>query len=280
MNKLSNERRAQMLACLVEGSSLRATSRITGVAINTVLKFVADVGRVCEDYQSRTFWRLPCKRIQCDEIWSFIGSKERNTALGKKEHGWGDVWTWVAIDADTKLVPCWMMGTRSSNAARPFMVDLAARMAGRIQITSDGLNAYAGAVDEAFGNAVDFGQVVKIYETQPATDGRYSPPICVEARKTILTGAPSPKHISTSYVERQNLTMRMHMRRFTRLTNGHSKKLENHHHAIALHFMQYNFCKVHSSIGRTPAMACGIADRVWSLYDIAELLDVAEQMAA
>lgn len=280
MNKLSIEKRTQVISCLVEGNSMRATSRMTGVAVNTVAKFVVDVGRVCSVYQDKHFVNLPCKRLQCDEIWAFVGAKEKNASKEQKAKGWGDAWTWTAIDCDTKLIPCWFVGERNARAAFHFMHDLADRLSSRVQLTTDGLKAYIGAVDSAFGNDIDFAQLVKIYGDIPADQVRYSPAQCMGTKKTVLTGTPDKRHISTSYVERANLTMRMGMRRFTRLTNAHSKKLANHEAAIALHFFHYNFCRIHSSLRCTPAMQAGITSKVWELADIADLLDVAERLAA
>ncbi len=281
MNKLSIAKRTQLISCLVEGNSLRATSRMTGVAVNTVMKFVVDVGRVCSVYQDKHFVNLPCKRLQCDEIWSFVGAKQKNVREDKKAQRWGDVWTWTAIDTETKLIPCWLVGERSASAAYHFMHDLKARLANRVQITTDGLKAYVGAVDSAFGNDVDFAQLVKIYGAGPTgPESRYSPAQCMGTKKTHMTGNPDFDHVSTSYVERANLTMRMGMRRFTRLTNGHSKKIENHEHACALHFFHYNFCRIHQTLRCTPAMAAGITNKVWELADIADLLDVSERLAA
>ncbi len=280
MKKLSIAKRTQLISCLVEGNSLRATARMTGVAVNTVMKFVVDVGRVCSVYQDKHFVNLPCKRLQCDEIWSFVGAKARNVSPAMKEKRWGDVWTWTAIDTETKLIPCWLVGERSAVAAAHFMNDLAARLSNRVQLTTDGLKAYIGAVYGAFGNDIDFAQLVKIYGDVPPDMARYSPAQCMGTKKTLMTGSPDYNHVSTSYVERANLSMRMGMRRFTRLTNGHSKKIENHEHACALHFMHYNFCRIHSTLRCTPAMAAGVTDKVWELADIADLLDVAERLAA
>ncbi len=281
MNKLSIDKRAQLISCLVEGNSLRATSRITGIAVNTVAKFLVDVGTVCANYQDKTFQNLTCKRIQCDEIWAFVGCKERNVNKEKPKQGWGDAWTWTAICTETKLVPCWFVGPRDATAAMHFIRDLKGRLANRVQLTTDGLRAYVGAVDNTFKCDVDFAQLVKIYgDITPEFARRYSPSKFKGAKKTVMTGGPDEDHISTSYVERQNLTMRMGMRRFTRLTNGHSKKLENHACAVGLHFMHYNFCRIHTSLRCTPAMAAGITSKVWSLNDIADLLDVAERLAA
>lgn len=280
MKKLSIEQRTKILACLVEGTSLRATARMTGAAFNTVLKFVADVGAFCSDYQDRVFRNLKCRRVQVDEIWSFVGAKQKNATPEQKADGWGDAWTFVAIDADTKLVPCWMVGPRSAAAAYHFMCDLRDRVSNRMQLTTDGYRPYMMAVTEAFGTDIDFAQLQKIYGDVPADAVRYSPAKCMGTRTAVISGTPDASHISTSYVERQNLTMRMSMRRFTRLTNGHSKKLENHEHALALFYMHYNFCRIHSTLRVTPAMASGVASRVWELSDIAALLDAAEKMAA
>jgi IS1 family transposase len=239
------------------------------------------MGRVCSVYQDKAFRNLPCKRLQCDEIWAFVGAKAKNVSPEMKEQRWGDVWTWTAICSETKLIPCWLVGERSADAANHFMHDLAGRLAHRVQLTTDGLKAYIGAVDAAFGNDIDFAQLVKIYGAGPTgPESRYSPAQCMGTRKAQLTGRPDFKHVSTSHVERANLTMRMGMRRFTRLTNAHSKKIENHEHACALHFMHYNFCRIHQTLRCTPAMAAGITNKVWELSDIADLLDVAERLAA
>lgn len=280
MNKLSIEKRTQLLSCLVEGNSLRATSRMTGVAVNTVMKFVVDVGNVCSQYQDKTFRNLPCKKLQVDEIWAFCGAKQKNASAEQKEKGWGDVWTWTAIDADTKLIPCWLVGSRSAHAAKMFMQDLAGRLANRVQLTSDGYRPYLMAVTEAFGTDIDFSQLIKIYGNVPPEHARYSPMPCIGTRTMVWSGTPEKREISTSYVERQNLTMRMSMRRFTRLTNGHSKKLANHEAAVALHFMHYNFCRIHQTLRCTPAMSAGLTNKVWELSDIADLLDLAERLAA
>jgi IS1 family transposase len=281
MNKLSTGKRVQLLSCLVEGNSIRATARMTGVAFNTVLKFVAEAGRACSIYQDEVFRNLTCKRLQCDEIWSFVGCKAKNVNLDRADKGWGDVWTWTAIDADTKLVPCWYVGTRDANAAWHFMHDLKARLANRVQLTTDSHKAYLSAVDSAFGNEIDYAQLVKIYGAPPAgAETRYSPAQCMGTRTAIMTGEPCHEHVSTSFVERQNLTMRMSMRRFTRLTNAHSKKAQKHEHAVALHFMHYNFCRIHQSLRVTPAMEAGIADHVWELDEIVKLMDYIAAKAA
>lgn len=272
-NVLSNETRARMVACLVEGMSLRATARITGVAFNSVLKFVPTIGEACANYQDQAFRELKCKRLQCDEIWSFVGAKEKNATPEMKARGMGDVWTWLAIDADTKLVPCWFIGPRDAESANAFMGDLASRLASRVQLTTDGLKCYINAVDEAFGGDIDFAQLIKIYGNGPNTpETRYSPPPCVGTQAGVVSGEPDGAEVSTSYVERQNLNMRMGMRRFTRLTNAFSKKLENHAHAVALYYMFYNFCRIHQTLRVTPAMEAGVSDHVWSIDEIVDLL--------
>jgi len=274
MNKLNNERRAQVVAALVEGTSINATVRMTGVAKNTVLKLLADLGTACAAYQDMAFRNLPCKRIQCDEIWSFCHAKAKNVPEEKRGIlGYGDVWTWVAIDADTKLVPCWHIGRRDARAAYEFINDLASRLANRVQLTTDGHKPYLEAVEAAFGSQIDYAMLVKIYG-KPQEEIRYSPAECIGCKTVEVVGTPDPAHVSTSYVERQNLTMRMSMRRFTRLTNGFSKKLENHRHAIALHYMFYNFARIHKTLRCTPAMAAGVTKRLWEISDIVALLDM------
>lgn len=275
MNKLSTQKRAQIIACLVEGNSIRATVRMTGAAKNTVVKLLVDLGTACAEYQNKVLVNLPCKRVQVDEIWSFCYSKAKNVPEDKRgQFGYGDVWTWTAIDADTKLVPCWLVANRDAEAAAVFLTDLKSRLPkdARIQLTSDGHSAYLSAVDDVFGADVDYAQLVKIYGSDPEAPRRYSPAKCLGAIKTPINGQPDPRHVSTSFVERQNLTMRMSMRRFTRLTNGFSKKVENLAAAVSLHYMHYNFARVHRSLRVTPAMEAGIADHVWSLEEIAGLL--------
>lgn len=274
MNRLSREKQAQILSVLVEGNSLRATARICDVAFNTVLKFVPEIGRACAEYQNKVFRNLTCKRIQCDEIWSFCYAKEKNVPADKKgQFGYGDIWTWVAIDADSKLVPSWLVGRRDMETASIFMEDLAARVAHKVQLTTDGLKIYLDAVEGAFGADIDYAMLVKIYgeSAEAKMQKRYSPAKFTGSRKEVVVGNPERKHISTSYVERQNLTMRMGMRRFTRLTNGFSKKVENHAYQIALHYMYYNFYRIHKSLRVTPAMEAGVSDHVWSLEEIAAL---------
>lgn len=273
MNKLTTQKRAQILGMLCEGMSLRATSRLADVSINTVTKLLVDVGTACAAYQDQALRNLNCKRVQVDEIWSFTYAKAKNvkTAVAAPE-GAGDTWTWTAIDADSKLIVSWLVGGRDSGYAHEFMQDVASRLANRVQLTSDGHKPYLEAVEGAFGADVDFATLIKIYGNAPEGQRRYSPAVCTGARKDAVTGNPDPKHVNTSFVERQNLTMRMHMRRFTRLTNGFSKKVENHAHAVALHFMFYNFCRIHKTLRVTPAMQAGVADHVWTLEDVAKLV--------
>lgn len=283
-NVLSNSDRASVVAALVEGNSIRATSRMTGVARNTVTKLLLDLARVCAAYSNEKLVNLPCKRLQVDEIWAFCYSKAKNVPQDKKgTFGYGDVWTFCAIDAETKLVPSWLVGSRDVGSATELMQDLAGRLSNRVQITTDGLKAYVSAVEEAFAGDVDFAQLQKIYGASPEGEHRYSPAECIGCQKTAVSGNPEERHVSTSYVERQNLTMRMSMRRFTRLTNGFSKKVENHAAAVALHFAYYNFCRTHMSLGkgedgkgRTPAMAAGVESRKWSVGDLIALLPDAE----
>jgi len=274
MNKLSTDERTRIVSALVEGNSMRAISRMTGVARNTIDKLLCDLRRACSDYQDKAFRNLKSKRVQCDEIWSFVQAKEKNCTIEMKKKGAGDVWTWVALDPDTKLVPCWFIGQRDSGCAYHFMHDLAERLAYRVQLTTDGHRAYLSAVEDAFGAEIDYAMLQKIYgNSEQGSETRYSPAVCMGARKAVISGNPDHEHASTSYIERQNLTMRMSMRRFTRLTNGHSKKLENHEHAVAIHYMYYNFGRIHQSLRVTPAMEAGIADRVWSIEEIIGLLD-------
>lgn len=280
MNKLDAKARAQILHLLCEGSSIRAVTRLTGVSKNTVTKLVVDAGRACLDYQNRTFVNLTCKRIQVDEIWSFVYAKALNAPIEKKIAGEaGDVWTWTAIDADTKLIPSWYIGDRSSQSAWEFLSDLRTRLANRIQLTSDGHKAYLVGVAGSFGDDVDFAQLVKIYGKEPHAGGqrRYSPPQCLGAVPTPVHGNPDPAHISTSFAERSNLTMRMNMRRFTRLTNAFSKKVENHAHAVALHMMYYNFVRIHKTLKITPAMAAGVTDKLWEISDVVVMLEKWEE---
>lgn len=271
MNRLDISKRAQILGLLCEGMSLRAASRLADVSINTVTKLLVDVGCAAVAYQDKALRDLSCKRIQVDEIWSFVGAKEKNASDEQKAKGYGDIWTWTAICADTKLAVSWLVGGRSAEYANAFMDDVAQRLASRVQLTSDGHSSYLDAVKGAFGSNVDYAALIKIYGTSPEGEKRYSPVECIGCRREPITGNPDPKHVSTSFVERQNLTMRMQSRRFTRLTNAFSKKVENHMHAVALHFMFYNFARIHKSLRITPAMAAGVAHHVWSLEEIATL---------
>jgi IS1 family transposase len=278
MNRLSTETRAQVVAALVEGNSIRATCRMTGVAKNTVVKLLVELGEVCARYQDRTLRGLTCRRIQCDEIWSFCYAKAKNVpAKHKGEFGYGDVWTWTAIDADSKLVLSWCIGGRDSYTALAFMQDVARRLTQRVQLTTDGHKAYLDAVERTFGQNIDYAMLQKLYGSDAEQEKRYSPAKCIGTDIQRIQGRPDPKHISTSYVERQNLTMRMGMRRFTRLTNAFSKKVQNLGHAVALHFMYYNFCRRHQTLGMTPAMAVGLADHEWSIDEVIALLEERER---
>jgi IS1 family transposase len=274
MNKLPLAKRAQILQLLCEGSSMRATSRIADVSINTVTKLLVDAGRACSEYQDRVLRDLPCKRIQVDEIWAFVGSKQKNIPEGK-EGRYGDIWTWTAICADTKLIPSWYVGSRDAAHAYEFISDLRSRMGQRIQLTSDGHKVYLQAVRDVFDKHVDYAQLIKLYgEPLNAREAarRYSPTECIGAEKVPEIGAPDPDHISTSFAERSNLTIRMSCRRFTRLTNAFSKKAENHVHAVSLHMMFYNFCRIHKTLRVTPAMAAGITDHVFAIEEVAALI--------
>ena len=274
MNRLSPQDRAKILGMLVEGNSMRAASRMADVSINTVTKLLVDVGAACADYQNATLRNLPCKRLQLDEIWSFCYAKQKNVPADKRGHlGYGDVWTWTALCADTKLVPSWFIGGRDAFYARVFAKDLASRLSSRAQVTTDGYHAYIAAIDGAFGVDVDYAMLVKTYGETEDGERRYSPAVCTGAFKRRISGDPKLEDVSTSYVERQNLTMRMSMRRFTRLTNGFSKKIENLEHAVALHFMYYNFGRVHKTLRVTPAMEAGVSDHIWTLEEIAGLAD-------
>jgi IS1 family transposase len=273
MNKLNTAKRAQIIGMLVEGNSMRATSRMADCSINTVTKLLVDVGTACSQYQHETLRNLPCKLIQCDEIWSFCYSKEKNVPQDRKgEFGVGDVYTWTALCADTKLVPSFLVGKRDAEYGNAFMLDLASRLSNRVQLTTDGHRVYLNAVEKAFGSEIDYAMLVKVYGAASQEDQRrYSPAECTGAELVHISGEPEVKHISTSYVERQNLTMRMSMRRFTRLTNGFSKKIENLEYAVALHFMHYNFARIHKTLRVTPAMEAGVSDHVWTLEEIARL---------
>jgi len=271
MNRLSQSDRIRVVSALVEGMGINATCRMTGVSKPTVLKLLTDLGRACYAYHDEHVRGLRCKRVQCDEIWSFVGAKMKNTSEEKMAQGWGDVWTWTALDADSKLMVSYLVGQRGPKWANAFMEDVASRIESRIQITTDGLRAYAEAVEGAFGMDVDYAMLIKLYGND-SFDRTYSPGECIGTQTAVLQGDPDPKHISTSFVERQNLTMRMSMRRFTRLTNAHSKKLENHEAAIALHYMHYNFCRIHQTLRVTPAMEAGLSGHVWTIEELVGLL--------
>lgn len=274
MNKLPHAKRIQILAMLCEGSSMRSISRVADVSINTVSKLLVEAGEACLAIHDEHVRNVKASRIQCDEIWSFCYAKEKNVATAKAaSDGAGDVWTWTAIDADTKLIVAYHIGNRSGEDAMYLMDDLRGRLANRVQLTTDGHRAYLEAVEGAFGADVDFAQLVKLYGPSIAAPGRYSPAECIGAKKVRVEGNPDIAHVSTSYVERQNLTMRMSMRRFTRLTNAFSKKLDNHIHALALYFVFYNFTRIHKTLRMSPAMAAGITDRLWSLDDVVAKID-------
>lgn len=278
MYKLDAAKRAQVIGALVEGASIRAIHRMTGVARNTISTLLMDAGRACAEYQDKALRNLPALRVQCDEIWSFVGAKDKNVPAERGgEIGFGSVWTWTAIDADTKLICSWMVGSRDADAAYEFMRDLKDRLANRVQLTTDGHSSYLEAVGQTFGADIDFAQLVKIYGQPRDTEARYSPAVCNGAKKHIITGRPDRKHISTSYVERANLTMRMHMRRFTRLTNAFSKDLAHHVAAVSLHMMYYNFVRIHQTLRVTPALMAGVATKLWEISDIVKLIEAAER---
>jgi IS1 family transposase len=278
MNKLSTEDRARILHLLCEGQSIRAVTRLTGASKNTVTKLLIDAGKACWAYHDANVRNVKAKRVQVDEIWSFTYAKQKNVATAKAAPAnAGDTWTWTAIEADTKMIVSYFVGGRDGECAMWFIDDLRARLANRVQLTSDGHKAYLEAVEAAFGADIDYAQLVKIYGSAPeSAKGRYSPAECTGARKEKIEGNPDPAHVSTSYVERNNLTMRMHMRRFTRLTNAFSKKVENHSYAVALHMMYYNFVRVHSKLRMSPAMAAGVARRLWEVADIVALVEAEE----
>lgn len=262
-----------MVRCLVEGNSIRSTVRITGAAKNTVAKLLNDLGCACAAEHNRLVSNIRVRRLQCDEIWSFVGAKAKNTTPEKKQEGWGDIWTWTAIDAETKLCVSYLVGGRDAGWAKDFMEDCAKRISNRVQITTDGHKAYLEAVENAFGADIDYAQLQKIYGAPSDEETRrYSPAKCIGCDMKVVSGDPDPKHVSTSYVERQNLSMRMGMRRFTRLTNGHSKKVDNHRHMVALYFFFYNFCRIHATLRVTPAMESGITNHVWDIADMVALL--------
>ncbi len=274
MNKLPINKRVQILNMLCEGSSMRSISRIADVSINTVTKLLVDAGTACNVYHNEHVKELTVKRVQADEIWSFCYSKEKNVPEDKKDvFGYGDVWTFTAIDADSKLIVSWHVGSRDLENATMFMKDVASRLKNRVQLTTDGHKMYLEAVESAFGSDVDFAQLVKVYKSVAEKETRYSPSKYVGAEKTRIAGNPDINAVSTSHVERQNLNMRMGMRRFTRLTNAFSKKLENHYHVLSLYFMFYNFVRIHKSLSITPAMQAKLTDRLWTMEDIVDLID-------
>lgn len=283
MNRLTKEQRAQVLHLLCEGNSIRAITRLTGVSKTTVTKLVVDAGQAAAWYQDRVLRNLSCKKLQLDEIWGFVGAKAKNAQPEKKLTGeQGDVWLWVATDADTKLVASWMVGGRGAHTALDFTDDLADRLSGRVQLTSDGHKAYVEAIATSFGGDVDFAQLVKLYGEEPGKgpERKYSPGDCIGTRKQRIEGNPDMRYVSTSYAERNNLNIRMHSRRMTRLTNAFSKKVENHTHAMALHFLYYNFVRVHKTLRMTPAMAASVTKRLWEMKDVVEMLEAWEAIVA
>lgn len=280
MNKLGTDERVAVIRALVEGCSVRSTSRMTGIDKKAILRLLVSMGRVCRKFHNEAVRGLRTARVQCDEQWAFVGAKQKQVERGASGHG--DAWLWVGMDADSKLVISWVVGGRDSGAAFDFMHDLAGRLNSRVQLTTDGFAAYLDAVIENFGREVDYGQLVKLYGDDPRLKGgeaRYSPGQCTGCKPYARLGDPDPKHISTSFIERQNLTTRMSIRRFTRLTNAFSKKIENHEAAVSLHYAYYNFCRVHQTLRVTPAMEAGLADHVWEVAELVELLEREEREA-
>jgi IS1 family transposase len=282
MNRLTSEQRAKVISCLIEGNSVRSTVRITGIAKKTVMRLVFEVGTFCAEYQNRVFQNLKCERMQVDECWSFCYAKQKNVTpdIAAKNPGAGDAWLWAAIDADTKLVPCWLVAKRDPESARDFIEDLASRLANRIQLTSDGLKMYVKAVDKAFAGDVDYAMLIKIYGIAEGAEKRYSPAVCLGCESHTVTGSPDPKHINTSYIERHNLSVRMTTRRFTRLTNAFSKKIDNHIASVALTYFAYNFIKIHRTLRTTPAMAAGVTDRLWEVADLVAAWEAETELRA
>jgi len=280
MNCLDIDRQIRVVAALVEGNSIRSTSRMTGVARNTITSLLIDLAEACAAYHNRNVRGLKVRRLQCDEIWNFVGAKAKNASPEKKAEGWGDTWTWTALDADTKLCVSYLVGGRDAGWALEFMNDCASRISSRVQVTTDAHRSYLSAVGGAFGMDVDYAQLQKIYGASTENETRYSPAKCIGSDIKVVSGNPDPKHVSTSYVERQNLSMRMSIRRFTRLTNAFSKKVENHAAAVALWFMYYNFCRVHQTLRVTPAMEAGIADHLWSIEELVALLKTINSVVA
>jgi len=278
MRKLPAEQRAAILSALVEGNSIAATCRMFAVNKVTVLRLIADAGTLAEQYHDLTVRDLATKRVQMDEIWSFVHSKDKNVRTENWGKGHGDNWTWVAMDADSKLAINWLVGGRDSKYGNEFVADLASRLSDRVQLTSDGWQVYRDAVAQAFGGEVDYAMLIKEYGVERDKGARYSPPVCIGCRQNIMTGAPEQAHINTSFIERQNLTMRMQMRRFTRLTNGFSKSQKHHKYAIALHYFHYNFIRKHQTIKTTPAVMAGVADKVWTMVDFVKLMEREEEL--
>lgn len=280
MNKLTHQQRVQAVNCLIEGCSIRATVRMTGIAKKTVMRLLGEVGEVCESYQDRVLRNLPCRKIQLDELWGFNYCKQGNLTqeIAERVPGAGDVWLWVAIDAETKLVPCWRLGDRNAGTAFAFVHDLKSRLANRVQITSDGHRVYLTAIESAFGSDVDYVMLVKMYgadRSEPET--RYSPAECIGTQLAVISGNPHPQHISTSFVERHNWSVRTAMRRYTRLPNGFSRKIENHAAAVALNYFAYNFIKIHRTLRVSPAMAAGVTDHLWDVDELVSLLESEEK---
>ncbi len=266
---LSMDKKVAVISALVEGCSIRSTSRMTGVAKGTILRLLAEVGTTCADYQNRAIRNINAKRIQVDEIWSFCYAKQKNVTATMLETQYaGDVWTFTAIEAQSKLVIGWYAGSRDAGTATAFLQDIESRLANRVQLTTDGHKMYLTAVADAFGAGVDYAMLVKVFGNDPEAQKRYSPAACIGCEQKAIAGKPDPKHVSTSYVERQNLNMRMNMRRFTRLTNAFSKKIENHIHSLALFHMHYNFCRVHQTLRVTPAMEAGVSQHIWTIQEI------------
>jgi IS1 family transposase len=270
MNRLNVDRRTQVVAALVEGNSIRSTERMTGIHRDTLMRLLVEVGTGCADLMDEKMRELPCRRVQVDEIWAYVGKKQRQVKAGDDKTRVGDQWTFVAIDAETKLLPSYLVGKRNAVCANIFMRDLSAHLANRVQLSSDAMDSYVDAVERSFGADVDYGQAVKFYDAEPVGAGRYSPPRVIDMERSVIAGRPDEAHISTSYIERQNLTMRMSMRRFTRLTNGFSKKIENMKAAVSLHFAHYNFVRQHKTLRMTPAMAAGVETQMWALQELVE----------
>ena len=274
MNRLNHKEQAQILRCLVEGTSIRGTARICGRSKDTVMKLMVDVGKACMEYMDKALVNLPCKRIECDEVWAFCYAKKKNVPEEKKGIlGYGDVYTWTAIDPESKLIVSYMVGKRTAEYAQAFIADLAARLKNKVQVTTDGLKVYIDAIEESFGSEVDYAMLIKLYGDDQDKEKRYSPSDFIASEKQPVSGNPDPKNISTSIVERHNLTIRMSNRRFTRLTNAFSKKVENLTYSVALTFMHYNFCRIHKKLRVSPAMEAKVTDRLWDLEDVAKLVD-------